>query len=61
MALTDFLTIIVPYYCVIDREFMMTLTCQHMNSGASALAENERLLGSEFAKIYDEENQINSP
>jgi len=33
LALTDFITIIVPYYCVVDSEFVSIISCRHLIAG----------------------------
>lgn len=30
LGLTDFLTVIVPYYCVVDAEFIKIFWCKHL-------------------------------
>ena len=50
MAITDFLTIIVPYYCVIDKDFVQILAGEHLLILQSRDGD-ENLISNEFVPI----------
>ena len=49
MALIDYLTLIIPYYCVVDFNFINYLTCAHLLEGGNVDAD--ALLDTEFQPI----------
>lgn len=32
-ASTEFISVIIPFYCVVDQDFVATLTCKHLLAG----------------------------
>lgn len=51
MAFVDFLTLIVPYYCVVDLNFVNMLTGEHLLDGTLREDEADALLDTEFQPI----------